>query len=143
MDNRVVIDTNVFVSALLSQESSPSLVMRLCLTKAIRPMMGTALYTEYCDVCNRGKIFKNSPLNKSERNELFDAFISVCEWVSVYYLWRPNLNDEGDNHLLELATASQSRYIITGNVKDFQKGNLLFPDIMIVTPKEFIELWRN
>ena len=143
MDTRVIIDTNVFVSALLSQESSPSLVLRLCLTKTIKPIMGTTLYTEYCDVCNRAKIFKNAALNKDERYELFDAFINTCDWVSVYYLWRPNLKDEGDNHLLELATASQAKYIVTGNIKDFQNGNLLFPDIKIVTPREFIEQWRN
>ena len=33
MKNRVLIDTNVFVSALLSQESSPSQVLRLCFTE--------------------------------------------------------------------------------------------------------------
>ena len=126
-----------------SQDSSPSLVMRLCLNESIKPVMGTTLYTEYCDVCSRDKIFKNSVLNKNERLELFDDFISVCDWVSVYYLWRPNLNDEGDNHLLELATASHARYIITGNTEDFKHGNLLFPDITITTPKEFLDQWRN
>ncbi len=143
MGNRVLIDTNVFVSALLRQDSSPSLVMRLCLNETIKPVMGTTLYTEYCDVCIRDKAFKNSALNKAERYELFDDFLSVCEWVTVYYLWRPNLNDEGDNHLLELATASNARYIITGNTKDFKHGNLLFPDITIATPREFIDQRRN
>ncbi len=143
MDNHIIIDTNVFISALISEESSPSLVLRLCLAKAIKPIMGTTLYMEYCDVCSRDKIFKNAALNKDERYKLFDAFISVCDWVSVYYLWRPNLRDEGDNHLLELATASQAKYIVTGNIKDFQNGSLLFPDIKIVTPREFIEQWRN
>ena len=49
----------------------------------------------------------------------------------------------GDNHLLELASASQAGYLITGNSKDFENGNLLFPDIAIVTPKEFMEQWSN
>ncbi len=138
VNNRVLIDTNVFVSALLSQESSPSLVVRLSLSESIKPVMGTALYTEYCDVCSRDHIFKNTALNKIERYQLFDDFISICEWISVYYLWRPNLMDEGDNHLLELAAASQAQYIITGNTKDFKKGNLLFPDITIATPREFV-----
>jgi hypothetical protein len=25
------------------------------------------------------------------------AFLSVCEWVNIYYLWRPHLKDEADN----------------------------------------------
>jgi putative PIN family toxin of toxin-antitoxin system len=143
MSNRVLIDTNVFVSALLSQESSASLIMRLCFSKSIQPVMGTTLYTEYCDVCSRDDIFKNSALNRTERYELFDDFISLCDWVSVYYLWRPNLSDEGDNHLLELATASHAKYIITVNTKDFKNGNLLFPDITIATPRDFLDQWRN
>ncbi len=143
MNNRVLIDTNVFVSALLSQEGSPSLVIRLCLNETIKPVMGTTLYAEYCDVFSRDKVFKNAVLSKSERHELFDDFISICDWVSVYYLWRPNLKDESDNHLLELATASHARYIITGNIKDFKNGNLLFPEITLVTPKEFLDQWEN
>lgn len=105
--------------------------------------MGTTLYTEYSDVFGRDKPFKNAPLNKEERHELFDDFISLCDWVSVYYLWRPNLPDEGDNHLLELATAGHAAHIITGNTKDFQNNELLFPDIDIVTPREFLDKWRN
>lgn len=143
MNNRVVIDTNVFVSALISEDGAPSLVLRLCFLEHIRPVMGTTLYTEYSDVFGRDKPFKNAPLNKEERHELFDDFISLCDWVSVYYLWRPNLPDEGDNHLLELATAGHAAHIITGNTKDFQNNELLFPDIDIVTPREFLDKWRN
>ena len=29
--------------------------------------------------------------------------MSRCRWVEVFYAWRPNLPDEADNHLIELA----------------------------------------
>jgi len=62
----------------------------------------------------------------------------VCEWVNVYYLWRPNLSDEADNHVLELAVAGGAKTIVTGNVKDFERTSLQFPGIQIMTPRDFV-----
>ena len=64
--------------------------------------------------------------------------MSVCRWVSIYYLWRPNLPDEDDNHLIELAVAGQAHWLITGNKKDIAAGELMFPDLRIVTPREYL-----
>jgi hypothetical protein len=47
---------------------------------------------------------------------LFEAYLSVCEWVQVYYLWRPHLRDEADNHAFELAGAGGAATIVTNNV---------------------------
>lgn len=129
--------------AFLHLPGAPSSVLRLCFNEVIKPIMGTALYLEYCEVCSRNKIFKKAALNETERLCLFDDFMGLCDWVSVYYLWRPNLKDEGDNHLLELAEAGGAKYIITGNVKDFHEGDLLFPEIKIVTPREFLNERRK
>jgi len=57
--------------------------------------------------------------------------------VSIYYLWRPNLKDEADNHLIELAVAGNVKCIITQNKNDFKNSDLLFPDIQIVDVREF------
>jgi len=54
-------------------------------------------------------------------------------------LWRPNLPDEGDNHVLELAVAGSAQTIVTSNVRDFQRGELRFPDLEILTPRQFME----
>jgi predicted nucleic acid-binding protein len=56
----------------------------------------------------------------------------------VYYGWRPNLADEGDNHLMELAVAAGAQWIVTNNVTDFQRADLWFPQIGIIRPGEFI-----
>lgn len=53
----------------------------------------------------RSRLFTASRLNRSEREELFDIFAATCRWTRVYYGWRPNLRDEGDNHVIELAVA--------------------------------------
>ncbi len=143
MINTVVIDTNVFVSALLKADTAPRHILRLCLSEEIKPLMGNALLTEFEELLQRDKIFKKGPTSEQERQALLNAFLSRCDWVSVYFLWQPNLRDEGDNHLLELAVAGGATHIITGNVKDFKGAALRFPQIGIVTPSQFLTQVRG
>ena len=91
---RIVLDTNVLVSALLvggGAGTAPRRVLRLCLEGGAVPLMGAALYAEYEDVLGRDALFARSPLSPAEREAVFDALMSACLWTPVYYLWRPNL----------------------------------------------------
>ena len=135
---RVVIDTNILVSALLTAGANRQ-VIRTCLMGQMRPLIGSTLFLEYEDLLARQDLYRKSLLNADERRELFAAFLSVCEWVQVYYLWRPNLRDEGDNHLMELAVAGGASFLATNNLRDLKSGELRFPSIRIVSPKELLE----
>lgn len=134
---KVVIDTNIFISALLSQNGFAIDVLQLALQKKIEPQFGEKLFLEYEDVLSRKQIIEASKLNELDIEALFDALLSVSTWNEVYYLWRPNLDDEGDNHILELAVSSNAKYIITHNKKDFVQAELKF-DINILTAEEFM-----
>lgn len=131
-------DTNVFVGALLRKEGYNRDVLRACLQERVQPLIGETLFLEYEDVLGRSTLFRNSPLSATERRELFEGFLSVCEWVHVYYLWRPNLRDEADNHLLELAVAGSAAAIVTNNVADFRLADLRFPNVPVITPSDFL-----
>ena len=98
---------------------------------------------EFEAVLGHSVLFRSSPLTPRERGEMLDAFLSVCEWVRVFYLWRPNLPDEGDNHLIELAVAGAARTLVTQNVRDVRGGELRFPQLRIETPAEFMTRWRK
>ncbi|NJN75209.1 MAG: putative toxin-antitoxin system toxin component, PIN family [Synechococcaceae cyanobacterium RL_1_2] len=139
MSVRLVVDTNVFVSALIGVSGDSREVIRRCLQGRYQPLMGNALFSEYESLLNRGEIIQKSPLTISEIESLFAALIRVCQWVSVYYLWRPNLKDEGDNHLIELAISGNAQMIVTNNTKDFQNAELLFPSLSILKPVELIQ----
>jgi putative PIN family toxin of toxin-antitoxin system len=143
MSERVVLDTNVFVAALKSEEGASRAILRLCLRRRCQPLIGMKLFTEFEDVLGRSDLFRNSPLSPRERGELLDAFLSVCEPVPVFYLWRPNLSDEGDNHLIELAVAGTAASLVTQNVRHFLQGELRFPQLAIETPAEFMQRWRK
>jgi putative PIN family toxin of toxin-antitoxin system len=134
----VVIDTNVFISACLGGGAANA-VLRACLLGRCTPLMGAALFTEYEDVLGRPEWASASPLTVTERGELFDIFLAHCAWTRVYFGWRPNLPDEADNHLIELAVAGGARYIITRNLRDLTRGELRFDGLLIVDPHTFLK----
>ena len=121
--NIVVIDTNVFVAGLRSGGGASREIIRLALTGKIKPIFGNALWLEYEDLLGRD-IWTNST-SDSERRQVLSALIKVGQWVTVYYGWRPNLPDEADNHLIELAIAGGADVIITHNIRDIKRGELL------------------
>lgn len=87
-------------------------------------------------------MFIDCLLDAGERVELLDSFLSVSRWVSVYFLWRPNLPDEADNHLVDLAAAAASTIIISNNVRDFDGEQMRFLNINAVTPGDFMANWE-
>ena len=101
--------------------------------------MSNALFAEFEALQSRGDLFRKSPLSAEQRYDFMADFLSVCKWVSIYYLWRPNLRDEADNHLIELALSGGATHIITGNLKDFRGGDLSFPHLQIVTPSDYLK----
>jgi putative PIN family toxin of toxin-antitoxin system len=136
---RIVVDTNVIAGALLKSGGANRNVLRACFLGRVQPVIGDKLFLEYEDVMGRKNLFRKSPLTVLERRDLFEAFLSVCEWTPVFFLWRPNLRDESDNHVLELAVAGGASIIVTNNVADFRGADLHFPDIRALAPKRFIE----
>ena len=136
---RVVIDTNIFVSALMNAAGAPRAVLQLALKREVLPVIGNALFNEHETLLKRYNLWKDSLLKGSERERLFDALLSVSAWTPIYYLWRPNLWDETDNHLIEPAVAAGAETIITANKRDFADSELLFPQIRIETAEELLD----
>lgn len=138
MTRAIVVDTDVFVSALRGAGAANQ-VLAECLQGAFVPIMGAALFTEYESVLRRPRVFARCRLSNAEREELFDIFLGVCRWTRVYFAWHPNLRDEGDNHVVELAVAGAAAAIVTRNVRDFEIGaELKFPGLEILTPAQLL-----
>ncbi len=134
-----MVDTNVLISAILSPHGAAREVVRQCLLGHIRPLVSNAFFLEYEDVLARDELFAGASITSRDRAVLLDAFLSVCKWIGITFLWRPNLPDESDNHLIELAVAGHAESVITGNTKDIARGELIFDTIRIVTPGIWLE----
>ncbi|MFN5262572.1 MAG: putative toxin-antitoxin system toxin component, PIN family [Pseudanabaena sp.] len=138
MESRIVIDTSVLISALIGSTGASRELIRLCLQGEYQPLMGNTLFLEYESVVLREEIITQCTLTKQEILILLDAFMSVCQWIDIYYLWRPNLRDEADNHLIELAIAGNAQIIATKNIKDFLNSDLIFPNLSILKPEQIV-----
>ena len=137
----IVLDTNVLVGALLRGGGTGRAVLRACLQGRYQPVLGPALLAEYEDVLGRAELFARSALSTKERGEVLDGLMSRCRWVEVFYAWRPNLPDEGDNHLIELAVAAQAEAIVTRNLRNVARGELKFPTLRVLTPEQCLEVF--
>ncbi|MEQ1526396.1 MAG: putative toxin-antitoxin system toxin component, PIN family [Gallionella sp.] len=140
----LVIDTDVFVAALLSRNDSSIAreVIRRCLQGFYQPLFGVALFSEYEALLSRDKLFAECQLSYKEREAVFAALLKQARWIEIYFAWRPNLQDEGDNHLIELAVACGAQAIITRNTRDLKNAELLFPDTKVLTPKQCLEVFK-
>ncbi|MFO1292355.1 MAG: PIN domain-containing protein [Rubrivivax sp.] len=138
MQPRCVIDTNVFVGACLGTGAALQ-VIAACLRGRALPVMGTALLAEYEDVLSRADLFAGCRLSAAERDELLDIFLAACEWIRVYFGWRPNLPDEADHHLVELAVAGRASVIVSRNLRDLAPAELVFSGLRCMAPETFVQ----
>lgn len=138
---RIVIDTNVFVAALRADTAASTAsraLLRAVLLGKYKPLFGNALWLEYEDLLNRGEVWTKKTTH-AERENVLHALAAMGEWVTIYYGWRPNLPDEGDNHLIELAVAGNAEAIVTYNKRDLARGQLAWPDLKILAPVQCLE----
>src|ERR1700684_706955 len=102
-------------------------------------LWGAALLAEYEDLLGRESIWRQAKLTAAARDAFLDQYLPFCQWTRIYYAWRPNLGDEADNHLVELAVAGQADYLVTRNVRDLRGGGLKFPHLSVVTPTQLLK----
>jgi putative PIN family toxin of toxin-antitoxin system len=130
---QIVIDTNVLISALRSKNGASYRLLELIgISEKFETNISIPVFFEYESISKR--IFSNF-----ESLEIILGYISLnsnkCE---IHYLWRPFLNDNKDDCILEAALNSHSDYIITYNKDDFKNINQF--GIETLTPKEFLQI---
>ena len=133
----VVIDTNVLVAGLRSGGGASRQVLRHAINGRWTPLFSNALWLEYEDLLAR-PVWTNDT-TPDERRQIVDAVAALGRWVKIYYGWRPNLPDAGDDYLIELAVAGGADAIITHNIRDIDGGELRWSDLEILTPAASLE----
>lgn len=134
---KIVIATNVIVSALKSRNGFSFKLLSIIDVKRFQVFISVPLILEYEDAVKRNK--SRIKFNFTEIGDILDFICLISEQREIFYLWRPYLKDPKDDMILELAVESECDYIISFNKKGF-KGIDKF-NVEVITPKElFIKI---
>jgi len=135
MKPNLVIDTNILVSALKSRAGASFQLLMALQADAYNPCLSVPLFVEYEAVLKRPGLLPHLAAN--DIDAILDYLLSRASIHEVFFLWRPFLKDPKDDLVLETAVASQSRYLITFNLRDFADVEKAF-GIKVITPQEFL-----
>ena len=133
---RLILDTNVIVSALIQRSYPYFIVDRVLVDTSLQICLSEKLFNEYLDVLNRDK-FNRFP-DFQIRAQLLLADIESRSLIFKPTITVDLISDEADNRLLELAESCQADYIVTGNTRDFIMSN--YKGTKIIAPKEFFDM---
>ena len=136
---KVIIDTNVLVSALIQRSYPHFIIYNYVFEELIEVCISDEIFKEYLEVLNRPK-FSRYPdfLNKAE------LVLAQIETKATRFFPQEKfkiIKDIDDNKFLDLAYESKARFIITGNTNDFTMSN--FNGTIIITPKDFWDNFRH
>ena len=139
---RVVLDTDIIVTALRSATGGSNAVLREAAYGRITPLVTPALFLEYEAVLKRPEQRLVHGLGLRDVDRFLSALAAACEAVEVSFQWRPQLSDANDEMVLETAVNGQADALITHNVRDFVKGAERF-GLRVLRPGEFLKELRS
>ena len=132
---RIVIDTNVVVSALIQHGYSNRIIKDLFIEQKFQLCVSEQLLAEYYEVLARPKFSKFQDFFIRAEALLVEIEAKAKKYVPTITL---NLiSDQDDNMILELADECMADFVITGNTTDFTFPS--YKKTKIVTPKEYWE----
>jgi putative PIN family toxin of toxin-antitoxin system len=131
----IILDTNVLFSGLYSSDGASYRILDAIADKKIKIILSTTLLFEYEEILIRNK--KILGLGDNEIEKILDNLCALGDFQKIYFLWRPQLSDPKDDHILELAIASNVKFIVTHNIKDFKQVTKF--GIHVLTPKHLLE----
>lgn len=129
---RIVVDTNVLVSGLLTPFGPPGVVVAQIVSGSVGLCYDGRILAEYADVLRR-KTFSFSETSIA-------ALLGAIEATGELTLAAPTpvrLPDPDDEPFLEVALAALADYLVTGNVRHFPANAR--QGVRVVSPREFVE----
>jgi putative PIN family toxin of toxin-antitoxin system len=130
---RVVLDTNILISALLSPQGPPAQVFPMTILEPDTQLCVSGdIYAEYEEVIRRPRFNRSD----SEINATLRTIREKGLWVRPTEKVRA-CSDPDDDVFLECAQAAGAHYLVTGNVKHFPAG---WADTRIVTARQFLDV---
>ena len=129
---RLVIDTNILVSAALKPHGLQRTILLLAIAKPANLYVTEAILAEYRDVLARPEL----KIPRGLRQRLLQLIKNHAPIVSPASTLQV-AKDPGDNKFLECADAARADYLVTGNQRHFPK---FWKQTKIITSREFIAI---
>jgi len=129
---RLVIDTNILISAAIKPAGLQRTVLLLAITRPARLYVSRHILEEYSEVLGRPEL----RIRKGLRQQLLQL-IKNHSYTVVPTLRLDVTSDPDDNMFLECADAARADYLVTGNQKHFPR---FWKKTKIITTREFIGL---
>jgi putative PIN family toxin of toxin-antitoxin system len=136
---QVVIDTNVLVSALLSNRAASHRLLRLVGDPRWQINLSVPLVLEYEQTLKR--VCTGGNLTGDDVDSIIDFLCSNANLRPIFFLWRPSLPDPKDDFVLELAVESRADFLLTFNARDFVGADRF--GVRVITPREFLAIMED
>ncbi len=135
---KLVVDTNVLVTALRSPAGASAEVLRLVLRGRLAMAASIPIFLEYEAVLKRPEHLARGGIDSAQVDRFLAALAGVIEPVTIRFLWRPILRDPNDDMVLEAAVNGRVDAIVTFNRRDFLPQALRF-GLEILAPADVLE----
>jgi len=133
---KLVLDTNVFVSALLKRSSVPGQILQAWRDGRYDLLVSDPLYEELSNVLRRRKI--KAYLEPELARRLLELIRDYATWVEVAHVPSRAVRDPKDLMVLGTALGGKARFVVTGDEDLLVLRS--FRGIRILTPKEALEV---
>lgn len=135
---KVVLDANVFASALLSPYGKPAKILDYVLDSQIRLVASLPIIEEVERVLNYPKLAARHGLTEEGIRELLYGFLGIITMVEDDAPVEVIREDPSDNKYLSCSDVAGADFIVSGDAHLLKLGN--YKGIQIVTPAQFLDL---
>jgi len=129
---RLVVDTNIVVSAAIKPDGLQRTVILLAISRPAKLYVSGAILAEYREVLSRPEL----QIRKGLRQQVLQLIENRAHLVASSRSLKIT-SDPDDNIFLECADAARADYLITGNQRHFPK---FWKKTTVITSREFISI---
>lgn len=135
---RIVLDTNILVSAARSREGASFAVLQALRQRRFVALVSVPLMLEYEAVLKRPEQLQVGGRTLAMVDAFLDALCLHVEPVHLHYLWRPQTRDAAAEMVLETALNGRADALVSLNTADFSKAARRFR-LSLLTPGTFYQ----
>ncbi len=129
---RLVIDTNIVISAALKPDGLQRTVLLLATSKPARLYVSDAIFVEYAEVLARPEL----RIRKGLGRQLLQLIRNHSHSVTRLRTLRVT-KDPDDDKFLECADAARADYLVTGNLRHFPR---FWKKTAVISSREFVTI---